>query len=212
MIRVLIVDDHAVVRQGLRLLLGGEVDIEVIGEASDGEMALQQIQALQPDVVLLDLLMPGLSGIEVLKRLDLQGVSTRVLVLTSSIEDHLVKSALAAGALGYLLKTSRSAEVVSSIHQVASGNPVLDAEAARIMIQSTRRNDPLEILTAREREVFELVARGHNSAEVAKTLVVSDATVRTHVANLLEKLGLRDRVQIMSYALKRGIVQPNDLR
>ncbi|MEO0565811.1 MAG: response regulator transcription factor, partial [Chloroflexota bacterium] len=125
MIRVLIVDDHAIVRQGLRLLLSGETDIEVVGEAADGQMAIQQIRALRPDVVLLDLLMPGMNGIDVLKQLEDTQQSPAMLVLTSSLEDQLITTALSVGAMGYLLKTARSAEVIAAIHQVAAGKPVL---------------------------------------------------------------------------------------
>lgn len=211
MIRVLIVDDHAIVRQGLRLLLSGEADIEVVGEAADGQMAIQQIQALQPDVVLLDLLMPGMNGIDVLKQLEDTQESPVMLVLTSSLEDQLITTALSVGAMGYLLKTARSAEVIAAIHQVAAGKHVLDPVATHVMIRGTRQNDPLATLTVREREVFEWVARGQNAAEIAETLTISEATVRTHIASILDKLGLRDRVQVMAYALKRGIIHTQDL-
>jgi DNA-binding NarL/FixJ family response regulator len=212
MIRVLIVDDHAIVRQGLRLLLEGQPNIEVVGEAADGAMALQCIQRLAPDVVLLDLLMPVVSGIDVLHQIEIEGIKSKILVLTSSLDDQLVKQALASGATGYLLKTSRSREVVSAIQQVADGIPILDSAATQVMIQQTKRQDELDTLTAREREVFDQMALGRNTTEIAQALMVSEATIRTHTANILDKLALRDRVQVMAYALKRGLVHPKDLQ
>ena len=210
-IQVLIVDDHAIVRQGLRLLLEPQANIEVVGEAADGHIALQLIASFNPDVVLLDLWMAGLDGLGVLKQLQDAADKPAVIVLTSSLEEQQIKQALAHGAMGYLLKTSRSSEVISAIEQVASGKPVLDPAATRVMIQQTQSQDPLEKLTGRERDVFDLMALGRNVAEVALTLTVSEATIRTHVAHVLDKLGLRDRVQIMAYALKRGLVRTDDL-
>ena len=210
-IKVLIVDDHAVVRQGLRLLLEPQPDITVVGEAADGRMALQLIETLQPSVVLLDLLMGEVNGLTVLKELQGSSHPPAVIVLTSSLEDQLVKQALAYGAMGYLLKTSRSSEVIAAIEQVAIGRPVLDPDATRVMIRQTQTNDLLDRLTGREREVFDLMALGRNVAEVSAALNVSEATVRTHTASMLEKLDLRDRVQIMAYALKRGLVRTDQL-
>ena len=210
-ISVLIVDDHAVVRQGLRLLLEARPDIEVVGETADGQMALQMAQAAPPDVILLDLLMPGLSGLDVLERLKAAGVRSRVLILTSSREDHLVQQALAGGADGYILKTTRSSDLVDAIERVADGKGALDPVAAQVLMRQTREQDPLLTLTMREREVFDYLARGLNVPEIAEALTVSEATVRTHTASILEKLDLRDRVQVMAYAIKRGIVQTDDL-
>ncbi|MBX3080943.1 MAG: response regulator transcription factor [Anaerolineae bacterium] len=210
-IRVLIVDDHAVVRQGLRLLLDAQPNIDVVGESPDGEMAIQMARALKPDVILMDLLMPGMSGVEAIRQLHTLNLPSRVLVLSSSLEDQLVKQALQAGARGYILKASRSSELVEAIERVAKGQSMLDPAAAQVLMQQVQSNDPLESLTAREREVFNGMARGWNNAEIANALNVSEATVRTHVASILDKLTLRDRTQVTIYALKRGLIRLEDL-
>jgi DNA-binding NarL/FixJ family response regulator len=164
-----------------------------------------------PDVILLDLLMPNMNGLQVLEQIKAFGVSSRVLILTSSIEDHLVQQALAGGADGYILKTTRSSDLVEAIKRVAAGEGALDPIAARAVMRQTRGQDPLLTLTQREREVFDYLARGRNAPEIANLLTVSEATIRTHIASILEKLALRDRVQVMAYAIKRGIVQTEDL-
>ena len=210
-IRVLIVDDHAIVRQGLRLLLENQPTIEVVGEAGEGETAIQMAASLQPDIMLLDLIMPDLSGIDVLRKIQERGIQTRCLVLTSSADDHLIKQALQAGAHGYMLKTSRAADMVQAIERVAQGINVLDPIAAHLVMQQARDQDPLTSLTDRESEVFNLLARGHNNTEIAHQLVISEATIRTHLGSILDKLALRDRTQVMAYALKRGIVRAEDL-
>lgn len=210
-IRVLIVDDHAVVRQGLRLLLDAQAGIEVVGEAADGAMAVQLARSLKPDVVLMDLIMPGMSGIEATRQVLGLADAPAVLVLTSSLEDRLIKDALQAGATGYILKTSRAAEMLDALERVARGLSVLDPAVTQIVMQQVRGEDPLDALTAREREVFDLLARGQNNAEIAEHLNVSEATVRTHIASVLDKLTLRDRTQVMIYALKRGFVRPDEL-
>jgi DNA-binding NarL/FixJ family response regulator len=195
-IQVLIVDDHAIVRQGLRLLLDAQPEINVVGEAPDAAMAVQMARTLKPDVILMDLLMPGMDGIEATRQIIALKLPSRVLVLSSSLEDQLVKQALQAGARGYILKASRSAELVQAIEKVAQGLSMLDPAAS---------------LTGREREVFDEMARGLNNAEIANTLSVSEATVRTHVASILDKLTLRDRTQVTIYALKRGLIRLEDL-
>lgn len=210
-ISVLIVDDHAVVRQGLRMLLDSQPQINVVGEAPDGALAVEMAQKLEPDVILMDLLMPGMSGIEAIRRLRELKIPSKVLVLTSTLEDQLVKQALQAGAQGYVLKAIRSAELVQSIERVAQGISVLDPAATQVLMHQVTSHDPLELLTAREREVFEGMARGWNNAEIAANLKVSEATVRTHIANVLDKLALRDRTQVTIYALKRGLIHVEDL-
>jgi NarL family two-component system response regulator LiaR len=210
-ITVLIVDDHAVVRQGLRLLLESQPGIEVVGEAQDGGLAVEIAQRLIPQVILLDLLMPVLDGIEVLRRLQELKVPSKVLVLTSSLEDQLVKQALQAGAHGYVLKAIRSAELIDSIKRVAQGERILDPAATRVLLNQVTGHDPLEMLTVREREVFEEMARGWSNPEIAEHLKIGEATVRTHIASVLDKLALRDRTQVTIYALKRGLIRLEDL-
>ncbi len=210
-IKVLIVDDHAVVRQGLRLLLDAQPGIHVVGEAPDGQMAIQMAQQLLPNVILLDLLMPGMNGIETTRRLTELHLTGHVLILTSSLEDQQVKQALQAGARGYVLKASRSVELVQAIERVAQGLNALDPAAVQVLMEQVKDHDPMETLTAREREVFDAMARGWNNPEIASHLNVSEATVRTHIANVLDKLALRDRTQVTIYALKRGLIHLEDL-
>lgn len=211
MTTVLIVDDHTVVRQGLRLLLEAQSDLRVVGEAADGAEALVMTAALTPDVVLLDLIMPGMSGLDVLRQLQATPSPSRILVLTSSLEDHIVAQALQAGAHGYLLKTSRSTDMLEAIRQVGAGRSALDPAVTQVLHQHLRGNDPLDQLTVREREVFDLLAHGLNNTQIAEKFVLSEATVRTHVTSVLDKLRLRDRTQVMVFALKRGLVRPQDL-
>ncbi len=210
-IKVLIVDDHAVVRQGLRALLESQSRLKVIGEASDGTLAVQMAQRLQPDVILMDLLMPGINGVEAIRRLRELKIASKVLVLTSSLENHLVKQALQAGAQGYVLKAIRSAELVHAIERTAQGESVLDPAATQVLMRQLTSHDPLETLTAREREVFNALTRGGHNSEIASQLKVSEATVRTHIASVLDKLDLRDRTQVTIYALKRGLIHVEDL-
>lgn len=207
---ILLVDDHAVVRQGLRLLLEGQAGFQIVGEASDGGMAIQLARALQPDVILLDLLMPGVGGVEVIQTLLGGGYPGKILVLSSSLEDVMVKQALMAGAHGYILKATRAADLMHAIRLVANGQRSFDPAVMHTLIAQLQ-DDPLARLTPREREIFEALARGLNNAEIAERLTVSEATVRTHIASTLEKLELRDRTQIMIYALKRGLVRIDEL-
>ncbi|GAB4514969.1 MAG: response regulator transcription factor [Anaerolineae bacterium] len=210
-IQILIVDDHAIVRQGLRLLLAAQPTIDVVGEAKDAEAALLLVQQLEPQLVLLDLIMPGMGGLEGIRRiLDLRP-GTRILVLTSSLEDHLVKEALAAGAHGYILKASRPGDLLAAIERVMDGETALDPAAGQSLVRNAIRRDPLDDLTEREREIFIAMARGLTNAEIAEQFVVSEGTVRTHIANVLNKLELRDRTQVTVYALKRGLVRLDEL-
>src|SRR5262245_43961646 len=210
-IRVLIVDDHAIVRQGLRLLLEAQADLDVAGEATDGQMAIQMAQQLRPDVILMDLTMPGMSGLEAIRRIADLDLDCKMLVLTSSLEDQMVKQAIKAGAHGYILKASRANDLVQAIQRVAQGVTTLDPAAAQVLVQQVQQLDLLETLTAREREVFDVLAHGLSNADIAAQLNVSEATVRTHIASVLEKLELRDRTQVMIYALKRGLIHLEDL-
>lgn len=211
-IRILIVDDHAVVRQGLRQVLDIQPEVEVIGEASDGEMGVQMARIHEPDVVLMDLIMPGsIDGVAAIAQINDLNLPTRVIALTSSLEDQLVTRALQAGAQGYLLKSSRVRDVVEAIQRVAEGQTALDPAAAQVLMQQTRLHDPLNSLTDREREVFDAMAQGSSNPEIASALGISEVTVRTHIASLLDKLSLRDRTQVVIYALKRGLIHVDDL-
>ena len=209
MIRVLIADDHKIVRQGLRFLLSQEAGIEVAGEAADGVAALEAVRALRPDVVLLDLFMPGLDGIAVLKALQADGLASGVLVLTSSQDDAHLVQAIRAGALSYLPKTADVDQVVASVRAAARGESVLQPAATARLLKELRRGsaaDPLGRLTPRERDVLTEVARGRSNREIARALSVSEETVKSHVSSILAKLGLADRTQAAIFGLRRQLV------
>jgi DNA-binding NarL/FixJ family response regulator len=219
-VRVLIVDDQALVRAGFRMILEAEADMEVAGEAADGRTAVEEARRLRPDVVLMDVRMPELDGIEATRLLLGQdGQNTRVVMLTTFDMDEYVYEALRAGASGFLLKDTPPEQLVEGIRAVASGDALLAPSVTRRVIEefvsrppgATRVMPPeVEELTPREAEVLALMARGKSNAEIAEQLVVSDATVKTHVAHVLTKLGLRDRVQAVVFAYESGIVEPGD--
>jgi len=210
-ISVLIVDDHAMVRQGLQALLSSRPEVQVVGEAADGVQALQLAQDLQPDVILLDLLMPEMDGVAVLQQVRQLGLRSRILILSSSLEDERVLAAVRAGADGYILKASRVGELVQAIVRVAQGQRVLDPAVTQVLVDYLHDADPVASLSAREREVFDQLARGRSNSEIAAALHIGEATIRTHVASVLEKLNLRDRTQIIIYALKRGLIRLENL-
>jgi len=209
-IRVLIADDHAVVRQGLRTFLALQAEIEVVGEAADGEEAAAAAERLQPDVALMDLVMPRLGGIEAIRRIRELSPSTRVIVLTSFVDEDRMIPAVRAGAAGYLLKDVQPQELVRAIRTVHDGEALLHpAVVARLMAEVARdgdRPDAAAHLTDREREVLGLIARGHANKLIALDLGVSEKTVKTHVSNILGKLGVHDRTQAALYAVREGIV------
>ncbi|HSJ55154.1 MAG TPA: response regulator transcription factor [Anaerolineae bacterium] len=209
-IRVLVVDDHALVRKGIRALLAEIADVEVVGEAGDGAEAIAQARALHPDVVLMDLVMPRLDGIEATRQLCAAGQGPAILVLTSFGGDDKVFPAIKAGALGYLLKDSDPAELLKAIRQVHRGEPSLAPGVARKVLLEMRdpgqRPPTSDPLTDREMEVLRLVATGLSNQEIAGRLVVTEATVRSHVSNVLAKLHLANRVQATLYALQEGLV------
>jgi DNA-binding NarL/FixJ family response regulator len=217
-VKVLIVDDQALVRTGFRMILEAESDIEVVGEASDGRKAIDETLRLRPDVVLMDVRMPELDGIEATRRLlERDGVDTKVVMLTTFDMDEYVYEALQAGASGFMLKDVPPEQLVTGIHAVASGDALLAPSVTRRVIEEFVRRPPasvqrppkeVEELTDRELEVLKLIARGLSNAEIAKELFVSETTVKTHVARVLMKLGLRDRVQAVVLAYESGIVQP----
>jgi NarL family two-component system response regulator LiaR len=215
-IRVLLADDHAIVRKGVRALLATEPDIEVISEASDGAEAVAQAEAFRPDVILMDLVMPGLSGIEATRQITASLPDTRVLVLTSFAADEDVFPAIKAGALGYLLKDSGPEELVKAIHLVHRGEPSLEPSIARkvlLELSHPHQEQPLteDPLTAREMQVLQLVAQGHSNKDIAAQLSISELTARTHVSSILSKLHLASRTQAALYALQKGIASLGDI-
>ena len=219
-IRVLLVDDQELVRAGFRMILDAEKDMEVVGEAANGKDALTEAVRLRPDVVLMDVRMPELDGIEATRRLLAdRGVESKVVMLTTFDMDEYVYEALSAGASGFLLKDAPPEQLVAGIRAVCSGDALLAPSVTRRVIEEFVRRPPegertpppeLEELTPRESEVLTLIARGLSNAEIAQTLVVSETTVKTHVARVLMKMGLRDRVQAVVMAYESGLVQPGD--
>lgn len=208
-ITVLIVDDHAVVRQGLRSFLEVQPDVEVVGEAADGAEAVRKVAELVPDVVLMDLVLPGTDGIAATREIRRASPSTRVLVLTSFAEDEKVFPAIKAGAQGYLLKDVLPEELARAIRTVQRGESLLHPEVARKLVQEfARPRDAPEVedLTEREVDVLKLIARGLSNREIAAELVISERTVKTHVSNILQKLHLADRTQAALYAVRQRIV------
>jgi DNA-binding NarL/FixJ family response regulator len=210
-ISVLIADDHAVVRQGLRTFLELHDDIEVVGEAADGEQALEAVAALAPDVVLMDLVMPGIGGIGAIEALRERGSPARVIVLTSFLDEDKVLPAVRAGAAGYVLKDTEPAELVRAIRIVDGGeallHPAVAARVLREVVGDGARRSRHERLTPREREVLALVARGRANKAIALDLGVAEKTVKTHVGNILGKLGLSDRTQAALYAVREGLAE-----
>ncbi|HMJ37017.1 MAG TPA: response regulator transcription factor [Baekduia sp.] len=215
-IRVLIVDDHAVVREGLRTFLGLQEGLVVVGEAADGEEALQQVEGLAPDVVLMDLVMPRLDGVGAMQALRARGASARVIVLTSFADDERILPAIQAGAAGYLLKNVAPAELARAVHAAHAGEALLDPSVAARLVAAVVGGaaDPrppehtlADALTPREREVLALLARGLANKRIARELGVSEKTVKAHVGHLLAKLGVADRTQAALYAVRTGLAE-----
>lgn len=213
-IRVLIADDHAIVRKGIRALLATELDIKVVGEARDGREAVAQIQRLRPDVILMDLVMPVADGVEATRIITACHPEVRILVLTSFSSDDKVFSAIQAGALGYLLKDSEPEELVRAIRQVYRGKSSLHPIIARRLLHELAApTEPLSSenpLTGRELEVLRLVAQGRSNRDISEDLDISEGTVRTHVSSILAKLKLSSRTQATLYALREGIASLQD--
>lgn len=205
---MVIVDDHPIVRQGLRTFLETQHDIEILSEAADGESAVDQIAESVPDVVLMDLVLPGIDGIEATRRARELSPNTKVIVLTSFAEDEKVFPAIKAGAAGYLLKDVEPTQLAEAIRSVHGGEALLHPTvAARLMqeVSSEQRSAPGGHLTERELEVLRLIARGMSNREISRELTVSEKTVKTHVSNILAKLHLADRTQAALYAVRRGL-------
>ncbi|GAA3258869.1 response regulator transcription factor [Nonomuraea helvata] len=208
-IRVLIVDDHEVVRQGLRFVLEQEEGIEVVGESGDGAAALHAVRGLRPDVVLLDLVMPVMDGLAVLERLRGEAERPAVIVLTSFQEEDRVVEAVRLGALSYLSKTTAVDRVVEAVRAAARGGSVLEPGIAALLLGRVRqggRPRPLDLLTPRERQVLSAMARGRSNSEIARDLRMGRETVKTHVSSILAKLGVADRTQAAIFALQQGLV------
>ncbi len=215
-IRVVLVDDQAMVRTGLRMVLAAEGDIEVVGEAADGAAGVRTVTELRPDVVLLDVRMPGTDGLEAARQILAADLPTRVVVLTTFDEDEYVAAALRAGVSGFLLKVAPPEDLVVAVRTVAAGQGLLDPAVTLRVIESFAaaptpdpvRAGALAQLTDRETDVLSLLAAGLSNAEIAARLYLGEATVKTHVSRLLLKLGLRDRVQAVAFAYESGLVTP----
>jgi two-component system, NarL family, response regulator LiaR len=206
-IRVLIADDHSVVRRGLRMFLSDDAELEVVGEARDGAEAVEQARALRPDVVLMDLLMPGMDGIAATGVIRGELPDTEVIALTSVLEDASVVGAVRAGAIGYLLKDTQGDELCRAIRSAAAGQVQLAPQAAARLLREVRAPESPEVLTERETDVLRLVAQGMANKEIAVSLTIGDNTVRTHVSSILAKLGVQSRTQAALYAAQIGLVK-----
>lgn len=207
-VKVMIVDDHAIVREGLTMLLSEEADIDVVGEARDGVDALTMVAHLQPDVVLMDLVMPEMDGIAATKEIRQKYPDCQVLVLTSFAEDQRVPDAIQAGAVGYLLKDVLKADLLRAIHAAARGEPTLHPEAQRQLMQQVVAPAPpnlLDSLTDREMDVLRLIAQGNSNKEIAAALHLTEGTVKGYVSTILSKLQVADRTQAALYAVKHGV-------
>ena len=210
-IRILIVDDHDVVRQGVRMYLALDPELEVVGEAANGEEALQLAREHNPDVVLMDLLMPGMDGVTATAIIRRELPDTEVIALTSVLEDQAIYRAMRAGAIGYLLKNTRATELVLAIKAAAAGQVQLSPEAAARLLREVGVPDSPEKLTERETEVLRLLAQGKANKEIAADLVIGEKTVKTHVSNVLSKLGVSSRTQAALYAMRIGLVSSDEL-
>jgi NarL family two-component system response regulator LiaR len=207
-IKVLLVDDHSVVRQGLRMFLNLEDDLVVVGEAENGQEALEQIGELKPDVVLMDLMMPVMDGIEAIEKAKAMYPEVELVALTSVLEDRSVVKAVKAGAIGYLLKDTEAGDLCKAIKAAAQGKVQLSPQASARLMKALHSGDPLEDLTERELEVLVALSQGQSNREVAEQLCVTEKTVKTHVSNVLSKLGVKSRTQAALYAWQTGLVKP----
>jgi two-component system response regulator NreC len=212
-IRVLLADDHTIVRQGLKALLNAEPDIEVVGEAADGWAAIQQAETLMPDVVLMDITMPRLNGLEATRRLKKLLPQVKVLVLTVHTNEEYVREILRAGAAGYILKEAAVGELVTAVRAVARGDSFLSPAVSKIVVEDLARgrewngDTVFDTLTPREREVLQLIGEGHTNQEIAEILAISVKTVETHRAQLRRKLDIHDRAGLIYYAIRKGLTR-----
>jgi DNA-binding NarL/FixJ family response regulator len=215
-IRILIADDHAIVRDGLRQLLNSQADMEVTGEAEDGREALKKVKTLRPDVILLDIAMPRLSGLEVINLIRETSTETQVVVLSMHAKETYVQQVLASGALGYVLKASPSTDILEAIRTAHRGEYFLSSRLKAEVIGQYLKTRPAavavrgyDLLTEREQQVFRLVAQGHSTAQIAEILCVSAKTVEKHRTGLMNKLGVHNRMELLKYAIKIGVVDPD---
>ena len=204
-IKVLVVDDHWVVRQGLRMFLEQESAITVVGEASDGREAIEEARRLRPDVVLMDILMPHVDGIEAITRIKAEMPHVEVIALTSVLQDRSVSDAIQAGAIGYLIKDTRGDQLVRAIHDAAEGRVHLSPEAATRLAKDLRHPERVESLTKRETSVLRLVAEGLANKEIARRLAISEKTVKRHLVNIFDKVGVSSRLELAIFALDHGL-------
>jgi len=205
-IRIMLVDDHAVVRSGLSAFLSVNPDLELVGEAENGEQAVVRANALKPDVILMDLMMPVMDGVAATMAIKKQNPGIQIIALTSFQEDELVQSALKAGAIGYLMKNVTARELAAAIKSARDGKMTLSPEAAQALVRASQQAEETEVLTDREREVLKLMVDGLNNAEIAERLVVSLSTVKYHISNILMKLGVDNRVAAVTMALQKKLV------
>lgn len=215
-ITILLVDDHAVLRAGLRALLNAEPDFEVVGEAASGEEALHQVRTLQPDVVVMDLSMPGIGGIETMRRIGALGLETRLLVLTAHAEEEFLFPVLEAGGSGYVNKASADRELTEAIRAVARGEVFLYPDAQRLLLDRYQRTragepaDPLDRLSSRERQVLGLTVEGYSATEIGEQLGLSSKTVDTYRARVMQKLELHHRAELVRFALRAGLLRAGE--
>jgi DNA-binding NarL/FixJ family response regulator len=210
-IRVVIADDHGIVRSGLRMLIDRQSDMEVVAEADDGVAALEATQAKRPDVAVLDVSMPRLTGLQAAREIRSHVPETRVLLLSMHDDERYFVEGLAAGAAGYVLKRAADTDLIGALRTVAGGRTFLSGDAQRALLDEWREGgsaEPHGPLTPRELEVVKLIAEAYTNRQIAETLKLSEKTVESHRANVLSKLGMRDRVELVRYAIRRGLVEP----
>jgi NarL family two-component system response regulator LiaR len=205
-IRIMIVDDHAVVRSGLGAFLSAVPDLELIGEAENGEQAVVRAKALKPDVILMDLMMPGMDGVSATRAIKECNPAIQIIALTSFQEDELVQNAIKAGAIGYLMKNVSVRELEAAIRSARSGKMILSPEAAQALVRATQQAAETETLTSREQEILKLMVEGLNNAEIADRIVVSLSTVKYHISNILMKLGVENRVAAVTMAIQKKMI------
>ncbi len=209
-IKILMVDDHAILRDGIRALLDFHDDIEIVGEASEGKEAIEKARELMPDVVLMDIVMPGMDGLEATRRMVKKRLTAKVLVLTLHDNKEYILSSIKAGAVGYVPKTAMSSELVSAIRAVYKGDSFLHPSAAAALIEDYQRRtegeEPYDRLTAREREILKLIVDGHTSREIADRLSISPNTVLSHRIRMMKKLGIHNRTELIKYAMRKGLL------